>query len=144
MRIVIQRSGKSSVSVNDKIVGEIEKGLVLLVCLEKEDTLETVKKAAQKILAMRLFEDENQKMNKSILDIRGQILAVSQFTLSWRGLKGNRPSFDRSMSPEMAENLFNKFTELLSLSTSVSTGTFGSAMDVKINNLGPVTFSLDF
>ena len=91
MRIVIQRSGKSSVSVNDKIVGEIEKGLVLLVCLEKEDTLETVKKAAQKILAMRLFEDENQKMNKSILDIGGQILAVSQFTLSWRGLKRKPP-----------------------------------------------------
>lgn len=144
MRIVIQRSGKSSVSVNEKIVGEIEKGLVLLVCLEKEDTLETVKKAAQKILAMRLFEDENQKMNKSILDTDGQILAISQFTLSWRGLKGNRPSFDRSMPPEMAENLFNVFTELLSLSTTVATGVFGAAMDVKINNLGPVTFSLDF
>lgn len=144
MRIVIQRSGKSSVSVNGEVVGEIKKGLVLLVCLEKEDTLETVKKAAQKILSMRLFEDENQKMNKSILETNGQILAISQFTLSWRGLKGNRPSFDRSMPPEMAEDLFNKFKELLSLSTTVATGVFGAAMDVKINNLGPVTFSLDF
>ncbi len=144
MRIVIQRSGKSSVSVNGEVVGEIKKGLVLLVCLEKEDTSETVKKAAQKILSMRLFEDENQKMNKSILETNGQILAISQFTLSWRGLKGNRPSFDRSMPPEMAEDLFNKFTKLLSLSTNVATGVFGAAMDVKINNLGPVTFSLDF
>ena len=144
MRIVIQRSGKSTVSVNKKIVGEIERGLVLLVCLEKEDTLETVKKAAQKILAIRLFEDENQKMNKSIMDTDGQILAISQFTLSWRGLKGNRPGFDRSMPPEAAENLFNKFTELLSQSVFVATGVFGAAMDVKINNLGPVTFSLDF
>ena len=144
MRIVIQRSGKSSVQVNGNAVGEINSGLVLLVCIEKGDTLEVIQKAAKKILAIRVFEDENRKMNKSILDVSGKILAISQFTLSWRGLKGNRPSFDKSMPPETANGLFKQFVEEINKHVLVETGHFGESMDVKIQNLGHVTFCLDF
>ncbi len=144
MRIVIQRSGKSNVLVDGSEVGVIKSGLVLLVCIEKSDDSETIKKAANKILSLRIFEDQNGKMNKSITEVNGEILAISQFTLSWKGLKGNRPSFDNSMNPEKAIDLFNEFTEELRNSVFVSTGSFGASMDVKIQNLGPVTFCLDF
>lgn len=144
MRIVVQRSGISNVSVKNEVVGSIDAGLVLLVCIEKNDNPETVIKAAQKILAIRVFEDENMKMNKSIVEVGGHILAISQFTLSWRGQKGNRPSFDQSMPPEEANELFNLFCEEVRKSAPVSTGSFGESMDVKIQNIGPVTFCLDF
>jgi len=144
MRIVVQRSGKSKVDVNQNSVGSINSGLVLLVCIEKNDNVDTIKKAAKKILSIRIFEDENQKMNKSILDVNGQILAISQFTLSWRGQKGNRPSFDQSMTPDIAQELFNEFVNELTQSVPVKTGQFGASMDVHIQNLGPVTFCFDF
>ncbi len=152
MRIVVQRCKKSSVAVNNSTVGSVESGLNLLVCLEKDDGLEVLEKAAQKIINLRIFEDpKTGKMNQNIIQAKGELLVISQFTLSWRGLKGNRPSFDSSMSPELANNYFNIFcNHLLSISKSqnydinLQKGIFGEHMTVAIENDGPVTFVLDF
>ena len=144
MRIVVQRTRNAKVEVNEKTVGQSEKGLTLLVCMEKNDNVQTIKKAAQKILAARIFEDENEKMNLNILQVGGTILAVSQFTLSWRGDKGNRPSFDLSMSPDMANDMFEQFCALLREQIPVETGEFGASMEVSLTNMGPVTFIFDF
>ncbi|MCO4794848.1 MAG: D-tyrosyl-tRNA(Tyr) deacylase [Bacteriovoracaceae bacterium] len=145
MRIVVQRSLNSRVWVDGSIVGEIDKGLVLLVCIEKGDAEEQVKKAAHKVLKLRCFEDpETGKMSKSIIDTHGEILAISQFTLSWRGSGGNRPGFDLAMEPDLASKLFENFCEILKNSIKVKTGRFGESMKVEISNDGPVTFCLDF
>lgn len=148
MKVVIQRSGHSKVLVNQEVVGEIRSGLVLLICFEKKDLTknkkELLEKAKQKILALRIFEDSEGKMNKSIVDIGGEVLAISQFTLSWDGQKGNRPSFDESMPPDSAKTYFDEFVQMIRESRIVQTGVFGASMDVQIQNLGPVTFSLDF
>ncbi|MAW07311.1 MAG: D-tyrosyl-tRNA(Tyr) deacylase [Halobacteriovoraceae bacterium] len=144
MRVVIQRSGQSSVTVNNQVIGKINHGVVLLICVEKKDSLDTIKKAVKKILDLRIFEDEQGKMNKSIIDVGGSILAISQFTLSWRGTKGNRPSFDQSMPPKEASEIFNKMILMFKKDVPVETGEFGASMNVNIENLGPVTFSLDF
>ena len=144
MKIVVQRSLKSLVKVKDKTVGEISNGLVLLSCLEKNDSKETVKKASEKILKLRIFKDENDRMNRSIIDIKGEILNISQFTLSWNGQKGNRPSFDNSMAPDQANELFEFFCSLLEDHVKVQKGVFGEHMDVQIHNDGPVTFFLEF
>ena len=144
MRVVVQRSGESSVTVNKQIIGKISHGLVLLICVEKTDSIDTIEKAVRKILNLRIFEDEQGKMNKSIIDVNGSVLAISQFTLSWRGTKGNRPSFDHSMPPKEASELFNKMVLMLKNDVPVETGEFGASMNVSIENLGPVTFSLDF
>jgi D-aminoacyl-tRNA deacylase len=110
MRVVIQRSLKSFVKVDDQIVGQIERGLTLLVCIEKDDTDKILKQAADKILKLRIFPDPyTGKMDQNISQAKGQILAISQFTLSWKGQKGNRPSFDGSMDPIMAEKYFQDF-----------------------------------
>ena len=109
MRIVVQRTKNAKVEVKDKTVGQSKKGLTLLICMEKNDNIQTIEKAAQKILAARIFEDENKKMNLNISQVSGTILAISQFTLSWRGDKGNRPSFDLSMAPDKANKLFEQF-----------------------------------
>lgn len=144
MRVVIQRSLDSDVQVDEQVVGAITKGLVLLVCMEQGDDGSTIKKAAEKILKLRIFPDEQGRMNQSITDVKGEILAISQFTLSWRGQKGNRPSFDRSMEPEKADQMFNEFCGFLSQEVRVETGQFGAHMLVSIKNHGPVTFVLDF
>ena len=145
MKIVVQRSLKSKVSVSGEVIGEIDKGMVLLVCCEKGDTIDSIKKAATKIGNLRIFQDpESGKMNKDIKEIEGEFLAISQFTLSWNGQKGNRPSFDNSMEPIQAEELFNEFCNLLSSTAAVKTGAFGEMMKVSIENDGPVTFSLAF
>ena len=144
MRVVVQRSGRSSVAVNKQIIGKISHGLVLLICVEKTDSIDTIEKAVRKILNLRVFEDGQGKMNKSIIDVNGSVLAISQFTLSWRGTKGNRPSFDNSMPPKEASELFNKMVFMLKNDVPVETGEFGASMNVSIENLGPVTFSLDF
>lgn len=144
MKIVVQRSLNSKVSVATKNVGSISKGLVLLVCLEKGDDSNSIDKAAKKILALRIFSDELGRMNKNVLDSKGEILAISQFTLSWNGKKGNRPSFDNSMDPDSADKLFNKFCEILRRDVIVETGSFGESMEVSIVNDGPVTFVLEF
>lgn len=145
MKVVIQRSLYSKVEVNEKIVGEIPCGMVLLVCCEKGDTEESIKKAAEKIQKLRIFEDpDSGKMNQDIISRGGQFLAVSQFTLSWNGQKGNRPGFENSMEPEMARKYFDKFCEYLAETAPVQTGEFGAMMKVSIENDGPVTFSLSF
>ena len=99
MKIVVQRVKSSSVLVEGKIISKIGHGLNLLVCMEKGDDISSIQNASKKILALRIFSDENGRMNKNIIDVDGEILAVSQFTLSWNGKKGNRPSFDNSMAP---------------------------------------------
>lgn len=145
MKVVIQRSKKSNVIVEEKIVGEIDKGMVLLVCMEKGDGQSNIEKAAKKILGLRIFSDDQGKMNLSLKQMEGKILAISQFTLSWDGVKGNRPSFDKSMPPNEANELFESFCDLLSKEdVVVEKGVFGASMEVNIQNDGPVTFSLDF
>ena len=138
MKIVIQRSLKSEVSVNNKIVGKIEKGLVLLVGFHEEDTIEDIDYLVNKIVKLRIFEDENQKMNKSILDVNGEILSISQFTLQADTKKGNRPSFKKAK--EMYE-LFNN--KLKDKKINVYTGIYGADMKVSITNDGPVTIILE-
>lgn len=146
MRVVVQRCSQAKVIVNDKCISQIKKGLMLLICLEIGDNESNIQKAANKISTMRVFEcPKSGKMDLSIIDIAAEVLAVSQFTLSWRGNKGNRPSFDQSLSGDKALNLFNYFCQLLSdKGLSVHKGSFGQNMQVQLYNEGPVTFSLDF
>lgn len=144
MRIVVQRSKNSSVEVNNEIVSSIDSGMVLLVCMEKGDCEKSVLSAVEKIINLRIFPDEQARMNKNILQVGGEILAVSQFTLSWSGKKGNRPSFDNSMEPEKANFYFEMFCSLLEKSIVDKKGIFGESMQVTITNDGPVTFFLEF
>ncbi len=144
MRIVIQRVKESYVKVDDRIVGKIGKGMLLLVGIEKGDSESILYFMADKIVNLRIFPDENRKMNLSIMDIEGEILAVSQFTLAGSLEKGRRPSFDNAEIPERAEVMFNKFVEILrSKGIKVETGEFGAMMDVYLINDGPVTFVLE-
>jgi len=144
MKIVVQRSLNSSVSVKENIISSIDKGLVLLVCMEKGDDLSSINKAAEKILNLRIFSDELDRMNLNILQHQGEILCISQFTLSWSGKKGNRPSFDNSMAPKEANQFFEQFCDKLAEKVSVKKGAFGEKMSVNILNDGPVTFHLEF
>lgn len=144
MKVVIQRVSEAKVEVDAQVVGQISQGLLCLVCMEEGDTDQHVQKAADKIKKMRIFSDENGRMNLSCVDIKGSVLAVSQFTLSWDGRKGNRPSFDLSMAPEKANQMFEQFCSLLREELPVETGEFGADMKVSLINDGPVTFSLSF
>ena len=144
MKVVVQRSLKSSVSVNNKIVGEIDYGLVLLVGFTYGDDINTINKMIQKIINLRIFNDENNVMNKSLLDINGSVLSISQFTLYADTKKGNRPSYRKSLDREEAIKLYNLFNDnLKSNNVHVETGIFGSDMKVNINNDGPVTIILE-
>jgi len=145
MKIVIQRSANSSVEVDGKIKASISKGLLLLVCLEKGDTEETLAEASEKISKLRIFEDDKGKMNLNLLDAGGEVLSISQFTLSWDGKKGHRPSFDASMEPRQARLMYEIFNKKLrELGLKVETGVFGADMKVSSVNDGPVTFYLSF
>ena len=144
MRIVLQRVTEASVSVGDKVIASIEKGLVLLVGIGPEDSEEQAKLLAEKCVLLRIFEDNQGKMNLSLLDVGGEILAVSQFTLYGDTKKGRRPSFTGAAHPDLAEPLFNRFVGYLKeLGISVATGQFGASMNVSIANDGPVTFVLE-
>jgi len=144
MRIVVQRSKKASVTVKDQIVGQIDQGLVLLVGVTHEDTEEDALFLADKIVNLRIFEDEEQKMNLSLLDIGGSILSVSQFTLYGDCRKGRRPNFMAAAKPDFALSLYKRFNELLrEKGVHVETGEFGAMMDVSLINDGPVTFILE-
>ncbi len=144
MRVVIQRVSKASVSVDDKIVSKINQGFLLLVGITHEDDENTVKKMADKIVHMRIFSDDEQKMNRCLKDIDGEILSVSQFTLYADCKKGRRPSFIDAASPEIAHELYLKFNESLrSFGLSVPTGVFQTTMQVELVNDGPVTIILD-
>lgn len=144
MRIVVQRSKKASVTVDNKIIGEIEHGLVLLVGVTHEDTEEDAAFLADKIVNLRIFEDENGKMNHSLLDVGGSILSVSQFTLYGDCRKGRRPNFMGAAKPEQARNLYDYFNKLLrEKNIKVETGEFGAMMDVSLINDGPVTLIVE-
>ncbi len=144
MRIVVQRSKKASVTVNDEIVGEIEHGLVLLVGVTHDDTEEDAAFLADKVVNLRIFDDENGKMNHSLLDVGGSILSVSQFTLYGDCRKGRRPNFMGAAKPEQAKNLYDYFNQLLmEKNVKVETGEFGAMMDVSLINDGPITLIVE-
>lgn len=145
MKIVVQRVQEAQVSVDQEMIGEIKNGLLLLVCFEMGDDDSTITKAIDKIIKLRIFDDEAGKMNLDIQATKGEILSVSQFTLSWDGTGGHRPSFEKSMLPQEARlkyALFNR--ELRSKGVTVKEGKFGAFMKVSLINDGPVTFVLQF
>lgn len=144
MKVVLQRCKKASVTVNKEVTGSINNGLVLLVGVTHEDTTKECEWLAEKIAHLRVFEDEDGKMNRSLLDTGGSILSVSQFTLYGNCEKGRRPNFMSAAKPEHAELLYNHFNELLrSKGIEVETGIFGAMMDVELINDGPVTLILE-
>lgn len=144
MKLLIQRSKKSKVLVDNKIVGEIEKGLVVLVGFTHEDTIDDIKKLTKKLVNLRIFDDDNHIMNKSILDVKGQILSISQFTLYADCKKGNRPSYINSMKANEAKKLYELFNEeIKKYNIHLETGIFQSDMLVEISNDGPVTIILE-
>lgn len=147
MRLLIQRVARASVKVEGQIVGAIEKGLLVLVGFHAQDTQAVLPKAAHKLLNLRIFEDEAGKMNRSILDIGGGLLVVSQFTLYGKLEKGFRPSFIEAAPAPLAQSLYDAFIAELrrqSPQTPIATGVFGAFMEVELINYGPVTIQLDF
>ena len=145
MKVLIQRVKQASVTIDNKLYSSINKGILALVGIEKSDTFENVQKMAKKLVNLRIFTDENDKMNLSLLDINGEMLIVSQFTLCGNCKKGTRPSFDNSASPEIANKLYEDFIkEIASYGVKYGTGQFGAMMAVALINDGPVTFMLEF
>ncbi|REE84339.1 D-tyrosyl-tRNA(Tyr) deacylase [Paenibacillus taihuensis] len=144
MRVVVQRSKGASVVIGGETVGSIDKGLVLLVGITHEDTETDIKWMADKVVGLRIFEDEAGKMNLSVQEIGGAILSVSQFTLYGDCRKGRRPNFMAAARPEQAAPLYEAFNDALrGLGLTVATGKFGADMDVSLTNWGPVTLVVD-
>ncbi|MGM9834442.1 MAG: D-aminoacyl-tRNA deacylase [Bacilli bacterium] len=143
MRIVVQRSKKSSVSVNSKIINEIDHGLVLLVGVTSTDNDSDIDYLVNKVLNLRIFDDENGVMNKSILDVGGSILSISQFTLYADTKKGNRPSYINAAKGDFAKPIYEKFNAKLNEKIKTLPGVFGAYMQLNINNDGPITIILD-
>lgn len=144
MRVVLQRVKEASVTIDGKIYSSINKGYLLLVGFTHNDDLNLVTKIAKKINNLRIFSDENDKMNLSLKNVGGEILSVSQFTLYADTNSGNRPSFTKSMAFNEAKKLYEQFNEILkSYNIEVKTGVFGAMMDVKLVNDGPVTIIYD-
>lgn len=143
MKLIIQRVSSGSVSVDKKVVGSINYGYVVLVGIKTDDTKIQADKLAEKLLNLRIMSDENGHMNQSIMDINGEILLISQFTL-YATTKGRRPGFTDAMPPKEAEELFDYFVNQVKKSKlKVETGEFGALMEVSINNHGPVTITLE-
>lgn len=141
---LIQRVKKASVTIDNKLFSSINAGILVLYGVENGDEKEKAEKIADKISKLRIFEDENGKMNKSIKDISGEVLVVSQFTLAGNCAKGTRPSFDRAELPEKANEMYEYFIkQLKDKGLPVKTGVFGAMMDVELINDGPVTFILN-
>ncbi|WP_161979069.1 D-aminoacyl-tRNA deacylase [Streptococcus sp. S784/96/1] len=143
MKIIIQRVSQASVSIEEEIVGEIGQGLLLLVGIGPEDGQSDLDYAVRKILNIRIFSDENGKMNLSIQDIGGSILSISQFTLFADTKKGNRPAFTEAAKPDMASQFYEAFNDALGQAVPVARGRFGADMQVALINDGPVTIILD-
>ncbi len=144
MRVVLQRVKKAHVDVEGNTIGEIQQGLLLFVGLTHTDQEDVVRKVAKKCVELRIFEDEAGKMNKSIMDIQGEILSISQFTLYGDCRKGRRPSFVDAAPKDIANPLYNLFNEVLrSYNIHVETGEFGADMKVTLLNDGPITMLLD-
>lgn len=143
MIVVLQKVKEASVSVQNKVAGKIGLGVCLLVGIEKGDTEEEAQYMARKIVELRVFPDNEGKMNLSLLDVQGEVLAISQFTLAGSVKKGRRPSFDKAEEPSLAEPLFRYFVDQIkSFGLKVETGIFAASMDVSLINQGPVTFIL--
>lgn len=144
MKAVIQRVKSASVSIDGKIYSSIKQGILIFLGVEKEDIKTNADWLCNKILNLRIFEDENQKMNFSINDIKGEILIVSQFTLAGSCKKGTRPSFDNAKNPTEAKELYEYFiNELKKSKLNIQTGVFQAMMDISLINDGPVTFILE-
>lgn len=143
MRVLVQRSDKAKVVVSGKVVGSIDQGLVVLVGFTEGDNEEKIEYLARKVANLRIFPDENNVMNKSILDYGGSILSVSQFTLYANCDKGNRPSYVAAMKNDEAVKLYELFNEKLRKYVEVETGEFGADMEVLITNIGPTTIWLE-
>lgn len=140
MRVVLQRVNRATVSIDQQVVGQIKKGYLLLVGIAPDDTEQTLDWMARKIINLRVFEDDAGKMNRSLADVNGAILSVSQFTLYADVKHGNRPGFSKAAKPEVAAPLYDRFNEKLrALGTTVETGRFGANMQVDLENDGPVT-----
>lgn len=145
MKILIQRVKQAHVTVDEKKVGQITSGLLIYICFETHDSLEIIDLAVKKIIGLRIFEDKDGKMNTNISQVQGQILSISQFTLSWNGKKGHRPSFDKSMPPNDAKIFYRKFNDTIEkYGIKLAKGMFGTEMQVSSINDGPVTFFLDY
>lgn len=145
MRVLIQRVSSASVTIDGKVSGQIDQGLLVLLGVEDADTQEDIDWLCGKITRMRIFNDEDQKMNRSVVDVDGGLLVVSQFTLFASTKKGNRPGFTRSAKPDVAIPLYEAFVKTLSFTAlrQVETGEFGAMMDVALVNDGPTTIWLD-
>jgi len=145
MRVLVQRVSEASCTVDHKVISKIGSGFLLLVGLTHTDTIEDVRYLAKKIANLRIFEDENHKLNKSILDVKQEILSISQFTLYGDTVKGNRPSFTQALEPVKANELYLKLSEILETEyhIKVQNGAFGEHMEISLVNDGPVTLLLE-
>lgn len=145
MRLVIQRVKEASVTINNELISKVQKGLLILIGIEDLDTEEDINWLIQKVVNLRVFDDENGVMNKSIIDIDGDILVVSQFTLFASTKKGNRPSYIRASKPDFAIPMYEKFCDRLRnlFGKNIQTGKFGADMKVSLINDGPVTILID-
>lgn len=143
MRVLVQKCRNASVSVSGKIVGRCDFGLMLLVGFTEGDDSSNISYLVNKVLKLRIFEDENGVMNRSVMDVGGSILSISQFTLYGDTSKGNRPSYIKALNGERAKELYDSFNQELSKSISVQTGEFGADMEVSFTNLGPTTILLE-
>jgi D-tyrosyl-tRNA(Tyr) deacylase len=143
MRVLVQRSGKSSVSVDGKVVGKIDRGLVLLVGFTDGDSMSQIEYLAKRVANLRIFDDENGVMNKSILEVGGDILSISQFTLYGDTTKGNRPSYINALPGEESTKLYDFFNEEMNKLVHTETGIFGADMNITFTNVGPTTIMLE-
>ena len=144
MKALIQRVKQASVTIENELYSKIGHGLLIFLGVEKSDTQQNAEKLAQKVMTLRIFEDENDKMNLSVRDVNGEILVVSQFTLCGDCRKGTRPSFDNAAPPEEANKLYEYFVQNIKTSgQKVMTGKFRAMMDISLINDGPVTFMIE-
>lgn len=143
MKVVVQRVKEANCKVDGKITGEIKNGLMVLVGFTYGDTIDNIKYMVQKIVKLRIFDDENGVMNKSVLDVGGSILSISQFTLYGDAIKGNRPSYIDAMKGDEAIKLYDLFNEELSKLIHVEKGVFGADMDISLINSGPTTIIIE-
>lgn len=144
MKTVLQRVTKASVEIDNQVVGIIGKGLVVLLGIEKEDSIKDIRYMAEKTINLRVFEDAEKKMNNSLVDIAGEMLIVSQFTLAGDCRKGRRPGFDKAAEPNLAKSLYLEFIRSVQKKgIKTAEGKFGAKMIVNITNDGPVTFILN-
>jgi len=145
LKLVVQRVKKSNLKIKNKLYSSINTGMVILIGISKNDNYEMAKELAKKIIKLRIFNDDNGKMNKNIMQIKGEVLVVSQFTLYADTNKGNRPSFINAAKPELAISVYNHFIDELQklISSKVRTGKFGADMKIELINDGPVTIILE-